>query len=192
MPGKGFEFPFIEEPVSELVMTLPAAQSPLRAWWCVNYTALGCSHIAPPSQFHVHFSGSTVTWAQARAACQSHGGDLASIHSQAENDAAHALLLEAQSRDASLMYVYFGLHDRTEDLAFVWSDTTAVDYTNWESSEPNHGDNNEDCAGFLLDAHFQDMWVDYPCDGEAYWVPGKPAFGYLCSGPHREITQNVG
>lgn len=105
----------------------------------------------------------SITWSDARAACISAGGDLASIHSDDDNAAALALTGDARG-------AWIGLNDKTTPDTFVWSDGTPVDYRNWASGEPNNSGGNEDSVALYHVA----TWNDYSDDTTA-------VHGYLCS-----------
>ena len=102
--------------------------------------------------------------AEAREACRALGGDLASIHSEAENEEAFALTGGVSAR--------IGLTDAAVEGTFVWEDGTPLDYVNWASGQPNNN-GNEDCATFGPSAT-QGMWYDAPCEANAL------AQGYIC------------
>ena len=92
-------------------------------------------------------SGSTFTfhaerksWHAARDTCRERGGDLASIHSAAENDEAYAL---AGGRD-----VWLGLNGEEREDVWVWSDGSPMDHDGWAPSEPNNYGGDEDCGGY--------------------------------------------
>ncbi|CAB3405902.1 unnamed protein product [Caenorhabditis bovis] len=76
----------------------------------------------------------------ARSACQADGGELASIHSQAEND----LLVEFSKAGITNKdkrwndQVWIGLI--YQDQKWIWTDGTAVNYVNWGDGEPNNMD----------------------------------------------------
>ena len=86
------------------------------------------------------FYSTSSTWSAARTDCQSRGGDLASIHSAAENQEAFEL-----SNGGNM---WLGLNDRATEGSWVWSDGTAVDYENWSGAGADSYGGDEDCAGF--------------------------------------------
>ena len=116
------------------------------------------------------FHEGPISWEAALAACEAQGGSLASIHSESENAAAHAV--------TSGRRAYIGLNDRANEGSFVWADGTPVDFTRWGGSEPNSfAGSNEDCAGFH--AYYSDGgWNDFMCSGNDH--NGEP-IGYVCS-----------
>lgn len=57
---------------------------------------------------------------------------------------------------------------------YVWSDQSAVDYTNWNSGEPNDYKGNEDCVEYQTSTH---KWNDRNC---------YSATNYICAIPRGE------
>jgi hypothetical protein len=126
--------------------------------------------------------------AAAELACIRMGGHLASLHSDAANDAVMA---------AGGAGAWIGFHDMLQevgctgngnsaddyDAGFVWTDGSTTDYTNWAGGEPNdwngstaggancdqatNGAGGEDCTHMRGDG----LWNDAGCDG---------ARGYIC------------
>ena len=98
----------------------------------------------------------TRSWQDSEAACVQRGPGchLASIHSAEE----HALL---QSMVSSTTWI--GLSDAAREGTWVWSDGTAVDYTNWTLDEPNNGGHgsNQDCGNLWSDREY--TWDDGVC-----------------------------
>eukprot|EP00900_Chrysochromulina_parva_P014020 jgi/Chrpa1/22619/Chrysochromulina_OHIO_Genome00025380-RA len=75
----------------------------------------------PPPLIYVPTLG---TWAAGRAACQALGGDLASIHSAAENAAVLAVIPQSAAP-------WIGATDAVSEGTWRWSDGTPWDYSNW-------------------------------------------------------------
>jgi hypothetical protein len=78
--------------------------------------------------------GKQKKWQEAREFCQERGGDLASIHSSADED----LLYVGTQPDE----LWIGLSDRTYECqsdgdCFVWSDGSPNDFGAWRAREPN-------------------------------------------------------
>jgi len=92
------------------------------------------------------------TWATALSACAERRMHLASVHSQAEQDFIWGLAVRYS--------LWFGLNDQLEEGHFIWSDGTAVNYTNWHSGQPNGGDA-ADCG--CMSAGWGGEWADAPC-----------------------------
>ena len=100
-----------------------------------------------------------VNWNAARAKCQSHGGDLASIHSSAENSLASTTL--GQGRRA-----WIGNSDALVEGSWVWSDGTASGYTNWLDGGPDDRESGNtfgdgrDCAAMSTFFNHAGRWWD--------------------------------
>ncbi|XP_041458722.1 macrophage mannose receptor 1-like isoform X2 [Lytechinus variegatus] len=107
-------------------------------------------------------SGSTRrNWNDARTFCLAMGADLASFHSQAEED----YILSGYPNNPARLYV--GLHDITEEGGFEWSDGTPVEHTNWNPGEPNNWGPGEDCTEVFLDDR---NWNDIYCTNLNDWI----------------------
>ncbi|XP_071940974.1 macrophage mannose receptor 1-like [Antedon mediterranea] len=106
------------------------------------------------------------TWSDASASCRSQGGYLASFHS---NDEESFLKQVAKVSDTATGY-WIGLTDQTKENGFTWTDSTPVDYTNWENGEPNNV-NEEDCVEMFFSAR---NWNDIGCDRTRHWVCKLP------------------
>jgi Lectin C-type domain len=97
------------------------------------------------------------TWAAGRAACQSLGGDLASIHSAAENAAVWAIVSQRGGQ------AWIGGNDAVGEGTWRWSDGTPWDYSNWWPNQPDNA-GNEDCVEMNDDLTPADpRWNDAPC-----------------------------
>ena len=77
-----------------------------------------------------------MTWDDAKAYCESLGGYLATVTSQAEQD----WIWDYFSPEGS----YFGASDAEEEGVWKWVTGEAWDYTNWRPGEPNNAGGNED------------------------------------------------
>ena len=106
------------------------------------------------------------SYKDARAQCQSLGGDLASIHSEAENSEAYAVARQD---------TWIGMNDIATEGNHVWSDGSTVDYAGWAQTDPAFQgktfSRNNDCVGFVQG--MGDIWFSSHCDR---------AFGFLCRG----------
>lgn len=89
------------------------------------------------------------TWFEAHHFCRSKGSELASFHSNVESSA-------LKWRYLSTNTVWIGLQDLDKDNRFEWSDGTAVDYTDWQTSEPNRWNDAEDCVTISYDRRWND------------------------------------
>ena len=123
---------------------------------------------APPSTF-IFFPG-PANFPTARTRCQQLGGDLASIHSAAENAEANALT-GGQS-------ALIGFTDAANEGTWVWPDGTSGSYTSWDFGQPANDGQDEDCAAFL--GWYGERWHDVPCDWAGDDGEMGP-MGFLCS-----------
>lgn len=74
-------------------------------------------------------------WAEGFAACRLLGGDLVSIHSQAEDDSITAVVASLLSVTAATGYIWIGLYRDPVTGQFKWTDESAVDYTNFVNDD---------------------------------------------------------
>ncbi|NWH78351.1 MRC1 protein, partial [Piaya cayana] len=82
------------------------------------------------NQCYKFFGSSYETWHSARRSCISLGGNLASIH----NEQVQAFLTYHLNDVSSDPWI--GLNDILNELTFVWTDGSAVSYTNWDPDSP--------------------------------------------------------
>ena len=166
----------------------------------IHFSDGGGSPLTPPinsiplnalyynGHYYYVFSVENVTnWDAARAYCESLGGYLATITSQAENDAIYSQLLKQGYKSA-----YFGLTDSETEGIWQWVTGEPVDYFNWHSGEPNSESSREDYAMFYY--KFKDgTWNDGKCTGSTVtficeWaVQNQPIYG---SSEGLEFTSN--
>ena len=111
-------------------------------------------------------------WADADAACQAAGLQLASVQSAEQN----ALLVAAAAGNQ----VWIGGTDAASEDAWVWSPSnTPLSYTNWAGGEPSNSGGAEHCLEFILDwVHRVDwipgQWNDDSCDRLKKYVCQQP------------------
>ncbi|RXM96178.1 Zinc transporter ZIP12 [Acipenser ruthenus] len=103
------------------------------------------------------------TWFEAREFCLAIGGDLLSIHSQAEKDSIYA----------SVGFFYneagwIGLNILDSTAGHVWSDGSPVSYENWGYGEPNNYNNVELCTEMSLS--YPLSWNDRQCESYTNWI----------------------
>ncbi|XP_072042884.1 alpha-N-acetylgalactosamine-specific lectin-like [Amphiura filiformis] len=112
----------------------------------------------------------TLTYFESNKSCSDMGSQLASIHSQEEQD-----FLAGHIRDhqqvASVGY-YIGLNNIDDETTWKWTDGTQVDFNAWNEDEPNNvGD--EDCAGMYGNITQQDsrgLWNSFQCDASMAYI----------------------
>uniref|UniRef100_A0A8C6UL31 C-type lectin domain-containing protein n=1 Tax=Neogobius melanostomus TaxID=47308 RepID=A0A8C6UL31_9GOBI len=112
------------------------------------------------------FFDSKLTWTNAEKSCQSHGANLASIHSIEENKFIVDLIKKATGENRQ---TFIGGHDAVQDNLWMWSDGSVWDYANWGKGEPNNAAGKENC----LEINFPEtLWND---------VPQTLTLNYICS-----------
>ena len=111
------------------------------------------------------------TWAQARAMCRSVGGDLASIHDEAERVCANRVLALAGTPAVG---AWVGLAEDQQEGAWRWSDGTPTDFVQWLPGEPNNDSGAADDCGHLWRDHAFAL-NDIPC--------GRTDPSFLCRLP---------
>lgn len=121
---------------------------------------------------------------EARFACRQYGGDLTSIHSQAENDFLNDNYNRLRDSTSFPFRMFLGLNDQNTEGGFQWSDGSPLNYLNWNSGEPNNAEN-EDCVEMIAD---HGKWNDNSCD---------EMYGYTCVASeylqtHYNVTRNYG
>ncbi|XP_033126387.1 macrophage mannose receptor 1-like, partial [Anneissia japonica] len=115
----------------------------------------------------VQSSRDRLTWLDARQACLSMGGDLASFHSAAEEAYILSRFTPIDQENAYWLGYWIGLNDQVIEGGFEWSDNTPVDYTNWGDGEPNDS-GSEECVEMFYDG--QRGWNDIDCSTPRNWV----------------------
>ena len=104
--------------------------------------------------YRFNVTQSLLTWEEARQNCLAAGGDLASILSAQDQSKINNLT-------ESKPYYWIGLNDRAVEGTFVWSDGSALGFTNWNFAQPDDGGGSEDCAHVNFPTHGE--WNDLPC-----------------------------
>ena len=89
-----------------------------------------CYTVTPDAYYGVR---TLVSQTDAEAACVANGGNLASMHS----DADHLVVMRACNEVSDTGNCWIGLNDADEEGTFVWTDGSALDYENWNAGEPN-------------------------------------------------------
>lgn len=109
-----------------------------------------------------------LTWKETKAYFESLDGYLATITSQAENDAVYQYIKKMGYENA-----FFGLTDETTEGKWKWVTGEKADYTNWSPGEPNGG-SAEDYAMF---------YYKYPS--------GKNGTMEILAAEHRKIKKRL-
>lgn len=95
------------------------------------------------------------TYSEAERACRAHGGDVASIHSQAENDFVAGLVSDKQP------WLGLQLNQLSE---FEWQDRSPLLYLNWADGSPR--EEPETCVSINENG----KWVDEACTDTRQYV----------------------
>ena len=85
---------------------------------------------------------SSANYLQAILGCVSLGASLATVSSQAEQDAVFAL--------TGASGAWIGLTDFLNEGSFSWVDESPLTFTNWRVNQPNNGNNNQHCTQVSL------------------------------------------
>lgn len=133
-----------------------SAQTPALTW------------ITNPSNGHSYALTPQLNWSAAEALAQQHGGHLATIRNQAEQDWIVATFL------TPTITLWIGLNDVQNEGTFVWASGEPVTYTNWAAGEPNNNAGIEDWTHVY--PPFQAKWNDH-IDVDFHW--GYPSFGVI-------------
>ncbi|KAM9323118.1 LOW QUALITY PROTEIN: macrophage mannose receptor 1-like [Pholidichthys leucotaenia] len=135
----------------------PPTQAPLK---CEE----GWSRIGTRNTCAKFFAGSRSeekTWFEARDYCRAIGGDLLSIHSEAE--------LQVFKRRGGTGWI--GLNMPDPNTGYVWSDGTPVNFQHWQEGEPNNFNEAESCVEMIIHSWvFEGSWNDANCESYKDWV----------------------
>ena len=122
------------------------------------------------------------TWMEAKALCESLGGYLVAINSQAEQAFIESLVSKGQKN-----FYWIGGYCDT-DRVFRWVTSEPMTYTNWVSGEPNNHQKRQDKIAIYRVGNPKNsrskpyQWDDVANDGlisgEPFFSAGN--FGYIC------------
>jgi len=130
------------------VFTCLAGDGCTAATGCLVYTYGGHTYL---------FCGGTIPWTDARDFCRLHGGDLASVDSQAEQDFVKNTITSTYDNNT-----WIGLNDRAVEGVFAWSHGTLFGYSAWNSGQPSDaGAGLENCVQMYSGASY--LWHDQQC-----------------------------
>ncbi|XP_072561040.1 lactose-binding lectin l-2-like [Paramormyrops kingsleyae] len=101
------------------------------------------------------------TWIDSELNCLSSGGNLASIHSEEEFQFIKALI---KSRDSAENPTWIGLTDSSKEGTWLWTDGSKVDFTKWNSGEPNNVNGGENCVHTNWSGKGEKGWNDIACN----------------------------
>ncbi|XP_041484640.1 echinoidin-like [Lytechinus variegatus] len=183
MLKKMFTF-FLIGTLAVMLTTLPGCQA----------DGCGCPPLWTPFQDNCYryFSVKNITWLGAEMHCSSFSvpctgvdaplslGHLTSIHSKEEMDFLAVTYEDLRSKViTSFTRVWIGLHDKSTEGSWKWSDGSSVDYEKWESGQPNSYQGDQDCAEFHSSNEY--TWNDLACDTDN--DSDFTVTGYICKLP---------
>ncbi|XP_005917437.1 macrophage mannose receptor 1 [Haplochromis burtoni] len=103
------------------------------------------------------------SWEAALEDCIARGGNLASIHTQEEEE-----FLALYSKGTTK---WIGLRSNPIEGGYSWSDGTPLSHTNWGDGEPNNHEGREDCVEMVSNANgTYSLWNDLNCDAHQDWI----------------------
>ncbi|XP_074555335.1 ladderlectin-like [Halichoeres trimaculatus] len=97
------------------------------------------------------------TWALAERNCRAQGGNLASVHSYAEESFVKGLIQRTMNGSPR---TWIGASDAQQDGIWLWSDSSHFAFTNWCAGEPNGG-GREHCIEMNFGSGM--CWNDLSC-----------------------------
>ncbi|GLD70221.1 galactose-specific lectin nattectin-like protein [Lates japonicus] len=89
--------------------------------------------------------------------CLSLGGNLASVHSAAENRLLRELIRKGSG---SYVHTWIGGYDGIKEGQWMWTDGSNFDYQIWGPGEPNNHGGAENCIEMNWAVEY---WNDLPC-----------------------------
>jgi len=110
------------------------------------------------TEFEWQFNAEKMDWHSARKSCNRWGGELASVHSQAQ--------INELDRLNGNERAWIGGHDVTKEGRWEWSDGSKFDSSAWNRGDPNDWGNGEDC----LETYGNGKWNDMRCNHEAAYI----------------------
>jgi len=111
-------------------------------------------------------------WTLARESCVAeYQAELVSIHNHMESDFVLSFF-------SGTKFWTGGRRECDSCEAFVWSDGTDWDFSNWrDGREPNNSTGPENCAEI---GHYQDSWNDWKCDRQIHYMCKRGPLEWSC------------
>ncbi|XP_061179353.1 macrophage mannose receptor 1-like [Saccostrea echinata] len=117
-------------------------------------------------------NGSTLlTWFDARSTCNQMGAELASIHSQDEDN----MLVGQYTRTKRTVDYWIGLNDIEYNSKYVWTDGSLLDFVSWSPHEPNDYGGGENCV--TMPYWTGGKWNDDNCNMKKNFICKRPVTG---------------
>ncbi|XP_028447360.1 ladderlectin-like [Perca flavescens] len=105
-------------------------------------------------------------WLDAENFCQTAGGNLASIHSDAEHGFIKDFIKQVTGTDRP---AWIGGFDSVQEGTWMWTDGSNFNYQSWAGGEPNNAGGAENC----LVMNYKENWNDVGCTNLASFVCSK-------------------
>lgn len=115
----------------------------------------------------IRFFSYPLNYYDAQIVCQSHGGKLASIRSEAENIAISEIV------GNSFPNWIGAFRDGQRD--FVWSDDSDFNFSNWRPNQPDNYRNAEHCVHMVRFG----LWNDVNCNNKYRFVCGRKVRNFV-------------
>lgn len=94
-----------------------------------------------------------LAWTAARDRCLQYGADLVSIHSSDEKQFVLTQAHKVNWRHS----LWTGLSDRNVEGGYVWSDRSPLQFTSWNSRQPDNWKGLEDCVEMYMGGTWNDL-----------------------------------
>ncbi|MEL6866959.1 MAG: lectin-like protein, partial [Bacteroidota bacterium] len=149
---------------------------------CVNGNYIpGYVYMGEWNDHHYYCSDYTANWADAKAAAEAHGGYLAVINDQGENDYLASRLLAGTA--------WIGLTDQNYEGNFEWINGDPYNYFNWYPGQPNNYNGLQDHVEILYNGQWNDgngydhkeFIMELPCT-RIKRIAGPPSGGWFDAG----------
>lgn len=151
----------------------------------VNVTAEGTLSTGTFNNHFYQVFDDSMTWTEAKAACEEAGGHLATINSSEEQDYIQQLIKSTKKDN-----IWIGGNFSAANNSWSWVDNTEWDYTNWDASQPDNFTGDE---YYLRIKHRDRVYEDWEAydgkwndiadsadgAGQDFDVPIS-SFGYIC------------
>ena len=119
-------------------------------------------------------------WVEAARDCETDGGHLIVIDSDAENTWLAQVAAESLTNQASShQLAWLGMGDHAKEGEFVWVTGAPLTLTSWFKDEPNSLNDNEDCGEMRASG----LWNDDRCNAQLAYVcecDGQPSAAAWC------------
>merc|ERR1712039_318540 len=117
-----------------------------------------------------NFYASKENWGNAELRCQNLGGNLASVHSEAEYQFVRGVIKDRTHRDTK---AWLGGSDASVEKIWLWSDGLPMKYTAWDRGQPDNSRRNQHCM--VMNFSRRHRWDDQACSVRDGYVCAKDA-----------------